>query len=99
MFGCIGIRESGGRDLEIRAAAEKRCMDLVKRLYGTENVARYDQLRLVDPAVVDQIAAEVDKLARATRSTGPTRIPWGASSARWPRPSGRTTRPTRPPTR
>src|SRR6185295_12842912 len=29
-----------------RSEAEKRCMDLVKRMYGTENVARYDQLRL-----------------------------------------------------
>ena len=48
---------------ERRAAGEKRCMGLVKRLYGSEDKVKYDQLRLVDPGVVDALAAEVDKLA------------------------------------
>lgn len=46
-----------------RAWAEKRCLSLVKRLYGDDDRGKYDQLRILDAAVVDRILGEVDKLA------------------------------------
>jgi hypothetical protein len=62
-FGGLWSDAEGASPDERRAAGERRCMGLVKRLYGTEDKVKYDQLRLIEPAVVDQLAAEVDKLA------------------------------------
>jgi hypothetical protein len=62
-FGGLWSDAEGGTPDVRRAAGEKRCLGLVTRLYGSEDKVKYDQLRLVDPAVVDRIAAEVERLA------------------------------------
>jgi hypothetical protein len=62
--------DAEGADVR-RAAAEKRCLSLVQRLYGSEDKAKYDQLRLVEPKVVDKLAADVDKLASGDPVDGP----------------------------
>ena len=54
-----------------RVAGEKRCMSLVKRLYGAEDKVKYDQLRLADSVVVDRLAAEVETLAGRDPTEGP----------------------------
>ena len=54
-----------------RAAGEKRCMGLVTRLFGAEDKVKYDQLRLVDAALVDRLAVSVDQLAAADPVDGP----------------------------
>jgi hypothetical protein len=62
-FGGLWSDAEGAAPEARHAAAEKRCYGLVKRLYGNEDKALYDKLRVVDGAAVDRIAAEVDKLA------------------------------------
>jgi hypothetical protein len=51
-----------------RAMSEKRCMGLVTRLYGSEDKARYDQLRIIDDGMLNRIAQEVDTLAASDPS-------------------------------
>jgi hypothetical protein len=72
-FGGLWSDAEGAAADERRAAAETRCMSLVKRLFGDEDKVKYDQLRLVDGAMVDRIAAEVDKLAASDAEDGPRR--------------------------
>jgi hypothetical protein len=50
---------------ERRALGEKRCMNLVMRLFGSQDKVKYDQLRLVDSVVLDRLAKEIDELAAA----------------------------------
>jgi hypothetical protein len=69
-FGGLWSDAEGAADSR-RAAAEKRCLGLVQRLYGSDDKVKYDQLRLVDPRVVDKLAADVDKLAAADPVDGP----------------------------
>ncbi len=56
---------------ERHKAGEKRCLALVTSLYGGEDKVKYDQLRLIDGAVVDRLAAGVDKLATGNAVDGP----------------------------
>jgi hypothetical protein len=62
-YGGLWADAEGAAPDERRAAAEKRCVGLVKRLYGGEDKVKYDQLRLVDAAIVDKLAGEIDNLA------------------------------------
>jgi hypothetical protein len=62
-YGGLWSDAEGAAADERRAAGEKRCLGLVKRLYGSEDKVKYDQLRLVDAAVVERLAAEIDGLA------------------------------------
>jgi hypothetical protein len=65
-FGGLWSETEGATTPEERhKAGEKRCLALVASLYGGDDKVKYDQLRLVDPVVVDRLAADVDKLAAA----------------------------------
>jgi hypothetical protein len=69
-FGGIWSDAEGAAPDERRAAGEKRCVGLVKRLYGREDKVKYDEIRLVDPAAVERLAAEIDKLASHDATEG-----------------------------
>ncbi len=62
-YGGLWSDAEGAAPDERRAAAETRCLGLVQRLYGSEDKVKYDQLRLVDPGIVDKLAGEIDALA------------------------------------
>lgn len=62
-FGGMWSDAEGAAPDERRAGAEKRCQALVARLYGADDRARLDEVRLVSAPVVDRLAAEIDRLA------------------------------------
>jgi hypothetical protein len=62
-YGGLWSGAEGTPPEERRSADENRCRGLVKRLYGVEDKVKLDQLRLVDAAVVDKLAGEIEGLA------------------------------------
>ena len=62
-FGGMWSDAEGAAPDERRAAAEKRCQALVARLYGADDRAKLDELRLVSAPVVDRLAAEIERIA------------------------------------
>jgi hypothetical protein len=62
-FGGLWSDAEGAAPSERRAWAEKRCFSLVKRLYGSEDRAKYDQIRILEAGAVDKLVGEVEKLA------------------------------------
>jgi len=68
-----GIWSDGEGDSEdTRAqASDARCHDVVRRVYGRDDNDRYLQLRAVEPAVVGDIAAKVEVLAKEDSDDAP----------------------------
>jgi hypothetical protein len=69
-FGGLWSDAEGALPEERRAMGEKRCMSLVSRLYGAEDRARFDQLRIIDDGVLNRIAQEIDTLAKSDATDG-----------------------------
>src|SRR5215472_5037004 len=56
--------DASGDSPEMRAqASEARCHDVIRRVYGSDDKARYEQLRAFDSNVVGDVAAKVETLA------------------------------------
>src|SRR5215472_7618762 len=56
--------DASGDSPEMRAqASETRCHDVIRRVYGSDDKARYEQLRAFEPSVVGDVAAKVEQLA------------------------------------
>jgi hypothetical protein len=50
---------------------ERRCDGLLEQLYGTVNRMQYEQIRAIDPRVVDDLATRVRAVARNDRTDAP----------------------------
>src|SRR5882724_6343468 len=44
--------------------AERRCHQLVERVYGTDDQARYERLRALDPVEVSELKTKILAIAR-----------------------------------
>jgi hypothetical protein len=53
------------------SASEARCHDVVRRVYGHDDAARYEQLRALEGDVVADIAGKVETLAREDSDDAP----------------------------
>jgi hypothetical protein len=57
--------DAEGDSAEMRAeASQARCHDVVRRVYGSDEKDRYEQLRALEPSVVGDVAAKVETLAK-----------------------------------
>jgi hypothetical protein len=54
-----------------RLASEARCHDVVRRVYGHDDQARYEQLRALEGEVVADIAGKVETLAKEDSDDAP----------------------------
>ncbi len=54
-----------------KQASEARCHDVVRRVYGHDDQARYEQLRALEGEVVADIAAKVETLAKEDPDDAP----------------------------
>jgi hypothetical protein len=63
-FGGIwGDAEGDSAEMRVEAS-QARCHDVVRRVYGSDEKDRYEQLRALEPSVVGDIAAKVETLAK-----------------------------------
>jgi hypothetical protein len=70
-FGGLWSDAAGSTPAGRHAAGEQRCMQLVNRLYGSADKAKYDALRKVDASVVTDLHAQIGKLASGDAVDGP----------------------------
>jgi hypothetical protein len=57
--------DAEGDSTEMRAeASQARCHDVVRRVYGSDEKDRYEQLRALEPSVVGDVAGKVETLAK-----------------------------------
>ncbi len=99
-FGGLWSDAAGGTPGGRRTAGEQRCTALVRRLYDSDDKAKYDLVRKVDPSVVAELHKQMAKLAAGDPIDGPRLATCSTSSStsRPPR-SAKTTRRGWPPTR
>jgi hypothetical protein len=70
-FGGMWSDAEGDTEDTKAQAADARCHDVVRRVYGRDDNDRYLQLRAVEPAVVGDIAAKVSELAKEDSDDAP----------------------------
>ncbi len=64
--------DAEGDSPETRAqASEARCHDVIRRVYGHDDTARYEQLRAIEGNVVADIAGKVETLAKEDPDDAP----------------------------
>jgi hypothetical protein len=56
-----------------KAANEKRCHDLVKSLYGSDDQRHYERLRALEAEEIEMVARVVDSIAKMDTVDGPRR--------------------------
>ena len=64
--------DAEGDGADVRAqATDARCHDVVRRIYGRDDDEHYRQLRAVEPAIVGDVAAKVETLAKEDPDDAP----------------------------